>query len=72
MKTVATLWLKGMLREPEAIDKNLGGSRTPRTLNLLHYFTIPPMRGVISATRATGSRKVRPNIQQYQDLQDVL
>ena len=22
MKTVATLWLKGMLREPEAIDKN--------------------------------------------------
>ena len=68
MKTVATLWLKGILREPEAIDKNLGGSRTPKTLNLLHYFAIHAMGGVISAARATGSRKVRPNIQQYQAL----
>jgi hypothetical protein len=68
MKTVATPWLKDMLREPEAIDKNLEGSRTPRALNLLHYFAIPAMGGVISAARATGSRKVRPNIQQYQAL----
>jgi hypothetical protein len=68
MKTVATLWLKGMLREPEAIDKNLEGSRSPRALNLLHYFAIPAMGGVISTARVTGSRKVRPNIQQYQAL----
>jgi hypothetical protein len=68
MKTVTTLWLKGMLREPEAIDKTPGGSRTPKTLNLLHYFAIPAMSGVISAAGATGSRKVRPNIQQYQVL----
>jgi hypothetical protein len=68
MITVTTLWLKAMVREPEAIDKNLGGSRTPSALNLLHYFAIPAMGGVISAARATGSRKVRPNIQQYQAL----
>jgi hypothetical protein len=68
MKTVATLWLKGMSREPEAIDKNLGGSRSPSALNLLHYFAIPAMGGVLSAARVTGSRKVRPNIQQYQAL----
>jgi hypothetical protein len=68
MKTVTTLWLKSMLREPEAIDKNLGGSRTLRALDLLHYFAIPAIGGVISAARATGSRKVRPNIQPYQAL----
>ena len=68
MKTVATLWLKGTLREPEAIDKTPGGSRTSKTLNLLHYSDISAMGGVISAARATGSRKAQPNIQQYQAL----
>jgi hypothetical protein len=68
MKTVVTLLLKGILREPEAIDKNLGGSRTPRGLDLLHYFVISVSGGVIISAQATGSRKIRPNIQQYQAL----
>ena len=68
MRTVATLGPKGMLREPEAIDKNLGGSRTSNMLNVLHYFATPIVGGIIIAPQVTGSRKVRRNIQQFQVL----
>lgn len=68
MKTVATLRLEGMLREPEAIDKNPGGSRIPKSLNLLHYFAIPLLGELIIAAQTIGSRKAWTNTQQYQAL----
>ena len=66
MKTVASLWVKGMLREPEAIDKTHGGSRTQKGLNLLHCFGIPLLGELIIAAQTIGSRKAWTNTPQYQ------
>jgi len=71
MKIVLTLWAKDMLREPLAIHKNRGGSRIPKTLNLLHCFGTPVTGGMISQAQVTGSRKVRYNMQQFKALWDA-
>ena len=68
MKIVLTLWAKNVLREPLAIHKNLGGSRTPKLLNLLHCSGTPVTGGMISPGQVTGSRKVQHNMQQFQAL----
>jgi hypothetical protein len=68
MKTVMTLWAKGVLREPLAIPKNPEGSRTPKVLNLLHFSSTTVTRGVINTAHAAGSREVRHNMQQFQAL----
>ena len=68
MKIVRTLWAESVLREPLAIHKNLGGSRTPKTLNLLHCFGASVTGGMISPAQATGSRKARHNMQQFKAL----
>jgi hypothetical protein len=68
MKTVITLWAKGVLREPLAIHKNPGGSRTPKLLNLLYFSSTILTGGVISPAQATGPREVRHNMQQLQAL----
>ena len=71
MKTVSTLWLKGMLREPEAIEKNLGGSRTAKMLNLLLRSGTPAVETVHLTTQAIGSRRVSQNMLQFQALLDA-
>jgi hypothetical protein len=68
MKIVVTLWAKGELRGPLAIPKNLGGSRTPKLLNLLHCSGTPVTEGMMSPGQVTGSRKVQHNMQQFQTL----
>jgi hypothetical protein len=57
-----------MSREPQAVTESLGGSRVSNKLNT-HSFSIVPVNGRMSIeVRAAGSREVRPNIQQFQDL----
>jgi hypothetical protein len=57
-----------MSREPQAVTESLGGSRVSNELNT-HSFSIAPVNGRMSIeVRAAGSREVRPNIQQFQDL----
>jgi hypothetical protein len=63
MKIVRNLLAKNVLREPLAIHKNLGGSRTPKLLNLLHCSDTPVTGGMINPAQGTGSRKVRHNMQ---------
>jgi hypothetical protein len=68
MKTVMTLWAKGVLREPLAIPKNRRGSRTSKVLNLLHFSSTTVTGGMLNAAQAAGSREVRHNMQQFQAL----
>jgi hypothetical protein len=63
-----TLQPKAMWREPQAIDENLRGSRTPKLLNLLHCSETPGMGRVPIAAQATGARRVRHNMQHFQAL----
>ena len=70
MKIVLTLWARNVLREPLAIHKNLGGSRTPKLLNLLLCSDTPVTGGMISPAREAGSRKARHNMQQFNALYD--
>jgi hypothetical protein len=71
MKLVLTLWANNVLREPLAIHKNLGGSRSPKLLNLLHCSDTPVTGGIISPAQGIGSRKAQHNMQQFKALWDA-
>jgi hypothetical protein len=71
MRVVIPLRPEAMVREPKAIHENLGESRTPKMLNLLHYSDTPVMERAHLAAQATSSRRVGPNMQQFQALKDV-
>jgi hypothetical protein len=68
MKITLTLWAKNVLREPPVIDKNLGGSRTPKFLILLLSSGILVTGGMIRSGQVTGSRKSQQNMQKLQAL----
>ena len=66
-----TLRRKGMLREPQAINKRPGGPRTPKILNLQHCCDTPVVNIVHLKAQATCSRRSRPNVQPIQVLYDA-
>jgi hypothetical protein len=68
MRVGITLHSKAVLREPQVIIENLGGSRNPKMLNLLYCSDKPIESRVDFQVQATGSRRVRPNMQQFQAL----
>jgi hypothetical protein len=57
-------------REPQAITESWGESRTSNKLNTLSLSIVPVTNCMDIAARAVGSREIRPNPQQFQDLYD--
>jgi hypothetical protein len=63
MRILTTIQLKAMLREPQAISENQGGSRLSKILNLFYFSNTPIARNVYSKVQETGPRSISSNIQ---------